>query len=271
MRWKKFKKIVLLISGILCILYFLICLAYSGLWLSWIWVWLLLGGFCFVRSYMLKREIEGTAKRKLPMWLRVGYRIVLAIMLFIFIWIEGKVITGMATKPEPGLSYVIVLGAGVNGTTPTRPLLLRMQCAYDYMSDNPKTMLIASGGQGAGEAISEAECIRNYLVDQGIDAGRIRMEDQSTSTEENLRNSFAIISENAKATEIGGSTETYETAETVGILTNGFHIYRSLLIANELGHENVSGIPARTLLPVGIHYVVREFFAVVKLKLVPVR
>lgn len=37
------------------------------------------------------------------------------------------------------------------------------------------------------------------------------------------------------------------------------------------GHENVSGIPARTLLPVGIHYVVREFFAVVKMKLVPVR
>ena len=62
-----------------------------------------------------------------------------------------------------------------------------------------------------------------------------------------------------------------EDTEMVGILTNGFHIYRSLLIAEELGHENVTGVPARTLFPVGVHYVIREFFAVMKLRLIPVQ
>lgn len=253
-KWKKFKRTIFLLLGILSVLYFLVCLAYSGLWLSWIWIWLLVSGFCFLRFFMLHREIQNRAKWKLPRWFKVIYRIVLVGMLLVFVLVESRVISGMTVEPPADLSYVIVLGAGVKGTTPTRPLLLRMQRAYEYMTENQKTILIASGGQGAGEDISEAECIRRYLTEHGIEESRILLEDQSTSTEENLRNSFAMIPEDTGM---------------VGILTNGFHIYRSTLIAEELNHENVAGVPARTLLPVGIHYVVREFFAVVKLMLVP--
>ena len=46
----------------------------------------------------------------------------------------------------------------------------------------------------------------------------------------------------------------------MGIVTNGFHELRALSIAKREGYENVSSVPARTLFPVGIHYVVREFF-----------
>ncbi len=256
MRWKKNKRTIFLIFGILSILYFLVCLAYSGLWLSWIWIWALTGGFCFLRFFMLHREIQGRAWWKIPRWFGVLYRIVLAAMLFVFLLVESKVISGITTEPQEGLSYVVVLGAGVRGTTPTRPLLLRMQRAYEYLSENPDTILIASGGQGADEEISEAECIRTYMVEHGIDESRIMLETQSTSTEENLRNSFAMLPKDTG---------------TVGILTNGFHIYRSVLIARELGHEDVAGVPARTLLPVGIHYAVREFFAIIKLLLVPIQ
>ncbi|MDO5572749.1 MAG: YdcF family protein [bacterium] len=255
MRYQKLKRIVFLILAILSMLYFCICLGYSGLGLSWIWVWLLIACFCGLRFLMLGCEIKGTAKWKLPRWFKIAYRVILAGTLLVFVITESQVISGMTTKPQDNLSYVVVLGAGVRGTTPTRPLLLRMKRAYEYMEANPDTMLIASGGQGTGEDISEAECIKRYLVEQGIDESRILLEDKSTSTEENLRNSFAMIPEDAG---------------TVGILTNGFHIYRATLIAKELGHENVAGVPAITLMPVGIHYVVREFFAVMKLRLIPV-
>ena len=40
----------------------------------------------------------------------------------------------------------------------------------------------------------------------------------------------------------------------------GFHIWQSLEIAKSQGCKNVFGVPAKTLMPVGIHYVVREFF-----------
>lgn len=254
--WKKIKSMIFLLFGILSVIYFIVCVAYSGSGLSWIWIWPLFAGFCLVRFWMLRLEIKDRFPWKIPRWISVAYRIVFAAFLIVFIWTESRVVSQMTSEPQQGLPYVIILGAGVRGTTPTRQLVQRMKCAYEYLSANPDTIAIASGGQGSGEDISEAECIRNYLVEQGIEESRILMEDQSTSTEENLRNSFAMI-----PTDAG----------TVGILTNGFHIYRSLLIAQELGHENVTGVPARTLFPVGIHYVVREFFAVIKLRLVPVQ
>ena len=189
--WKKIKSMIFLLFGILSVIYFIVCVAYSGSGLSWIWIWPLFAGFCLVRFWMLRLEIKDRFPWKIPRWISVAYRIVFAAFLIVFIWTESRVVSQMTSEPQ-----------------------------------------------------------------QGIEESRILMEDQSTSTEENLRNSFAMI-----PTDAG----------TVGILTNGFHIYRSLLIAQELGHENVTGVPARTLFPVGIHYVVREFFAVIKLRLVPVQ
>lgn len=120
------------------------------------------------------------------------------------------------------------------------------------MMDNPDTILIASGGQDANEDISEAECICRTLVEMGLDESRILLEDQSRDTIENIRNSYELIE---------------DKNSEVGIVTNGFHIWRSVSIAKSQGHENVSGVPAKTLMPVGIHYTVREFFGYVKWRL----
>ena len=199
---------------------------------------------------MITRQLQGKAKVQVSKWLLCLYRVVWIIGISVFILVESRVVISMNTEAKDNLDYVIVLGAGVRGTTPTRPLRLRIQKAYEYMTENPDTILIASGGKGRDEQISEAACIRNELVEMGIEKSRILIEDKSRDTEENIRNSFLIIPEEAE----------------VGIVTNGFHIYRSVGIAKGQGHEKVSGVPAPTLMPVGIHYVVREFFGVVKWK-----
>lgn len=248
----KIKKILFLCVGILSLLYYLVCVAYAGLGLSFSWIWLLLSGFCFVRGHMLTRKLEGKTKVQVPTWLVNIYRICWIVGLAFFIMIESQVILSMNTEPKDHLSYVIVLGAGVDGTIPTRPLLLRIQTAYEYMIQNPDTILIASGGQGRDEEISEAECIRNTLMEMGLDESRILIEDQSRDTIENIRNSYELIPDQERE---------------VGIITNGFHIWRSVLIAKSQGHVNVSGVPAKTLMPVGIHYIVREFFGYLKWKL----
>ena len=56
-----------------------------------------------------------------------------------------------------------------------------------------------------------------------------------------------------------------DKSANVGIITNSFHEYRALLIAKEVGYENAYSVPAVTLFPVGIHYMLREFFGVVRL------
>lgn len=247
----KTRIILFKLLGIISLLYYVVCIAFAGFGLSFVWIWLLLAGFCFVRVYMLTRKMQGREKWHAPKWLVNIYRICLVAGIGVFVFVEAQVVAGMNTAPQKDLEYIIVLGAEIRGTTPTRPLKLRIQTAYDYMMDNPDTILIASGGKGWDEQISEAECIRNTLVEMGLAESRILLEDKSRDTEENIRNSYEIIQEKDCK---------------VGIVTNGFHIWRSMEIAKSQGCENVSGVPAKTLMPVGIHYVVREFFGFVKWK-----
>ncbi len=248
----KVKRILFLFFAIISFLYYIVCIAFSGLGLSFAWIWPLLSIFCYIRFRMLTRKLQGKTSWQAPGWLVNLYRICMVVGITVFVLVESQVISSMNTKPQDKLDYIIVLGAGVRGTTPSRPLRLRIQTAYDYMINNTDTILIASGGQGSDEQISEAACIRNTLVEMGLDETRILVEDESRDTIENIRNSYEFIP---------------DKDSEVGIVTNSFHIWRSVSIAKSEGYENVSGVPAKTLMPVGIHYVVREFFGYLKWKL----
>lgn len=241
---RRIKKVTFVSLGTLSMIFFLICLSYSHIGVSWLWLWPLLSVFCLVRFLMLQFNIS------VPKWISVPYNILAVIFIAAFIFTEAKIISAMNASPAPGLDYVITLGAAVRGDRPTSPLLLRIQAAADYLNQNPDTLVIASGGQGAGEDISEAECIKNELILLGIDESRIILEDRSTDTQENIKNSFALIPEGAK----------------VGIVSNSYHIYRALRTAELQGYD-ACAVPARSLLPLGIHYTVREFFAVTELEL----
>ena len=226
--------------------YYFICIAYVGPFFTMLWVWPLLFVFSVFMFAVLSVKIEKPDRYRIPRWFAVAYRIFAILFILIFVIIESLIIVKMNTKPKENMDYVIVLGAGVNGTVPSKPLMARIDKAYEYMTDNPETILIASGGQGNNEDISEAECIMKYLTDKGISCDRIILEERSTSTEENIKYSFEIIG---------------DTAENVGVISNGFHLFRTSIICEKQNHTIV-GIPATTLFPMGIHYIVREFFGI---------
>ena len=142
---------------------------------------------------------------------------------------------------------MIVLGCKVNGTAPSLMLSQRIRAAYDAMTENPELKAVVSGGQGPNEAISEAECMCRELVRLGIPRERILLEDQSTSTSENLRFSGKILAENG----LNG---------TVLLVTDTFHEMRAQYLAQYEGIGSTAAIPAKTrwyLLPT---YWVREWF-----------
>lgn len=258
------KCLIYTITMIFSVLYYVTCIFYARITLSFVWIWLLLAAFCAVRIFMLHdvlihQETGRPLMIKIPKFVKILYHLFFGMAAVAFLFIEINVVTYMNMKPKENLDYVIVLGAGLNGTQPTRPLQLRIQKAYNYMKNNPNTRLIASGGQGSDEIVSEASVIAGVLIEMGIEEDRIILEDQSRDTNENIRNSYELIYR-----EFGT-----ETKPEVGVVTNGFHIYRTRLIAAAQGHtgteDGINGIPAQTLFPVGIHYVVREFFGVVQL------
>ena len=103
------------------------------------------------------------------------------------------IIRGAYGNPGQDCRYVIVLGAGVNGSVPSLSLRERIDAAYEYLVAYPQAICIVSGGQGNNEDISEAECMFRELTAMGIEADRVWMEDKATSTRENLRFSLALI------------------------------------------------------------------------------
>lgn len=119
--------------------------------------------------------------------------------------------------------YLIILGCGVRGETPTEPLRSRLDTALSYIDRNEHCKIIVSGGQGNGEDISEAEAMRRYLTENGVDEGRLIIENESTSTSENFKFSNKLVSDGLSS---------YEVA----FITNDFHIYRAYNLARIQGY-----------------------------------
>ena len=67
-------------------------------------------------------------------------------------------------KIKDNLDYIIVLGAHVDGTRLSMALLERTRRALQYLEKNPDTKAVLSGGQGKGEAVSEAKAKHDNVI-----------------------------------------------------------------------------------------------------------
>ncbi len=241
---------ILMGLGIACFLYYLMIVVYAGITADFAWIWAFGGVVLLALGYWAKRIRHGEAH--LPLWLfRTSIGVLLVGVLALTL-LTGVVVKGMKGHAPKGLDYVVVLGAQVRGTTPSRSLAKRLVCAKEYAEQNPETRLILTGGQGSGEDITEAECMYTWLTNRGIDPERLILEDKSVSTHENLK----------FANDLTGCAES-----NTGIISNDFHISRAVLLARKQGYLTVSGIPAGSDPILEVHYILREDFALVKERL----
>ena len=240
------KKAILLVLAAACVLYYCGMHIYNtGFRISQQYLWLLIAAVLVVWALL--------PVLRLPMKLLKLINAVIWIGLFLFAAVEGLVVYGMVKQPDQAPDVLIVLGAGVNGTTPSHSLQLRLEKTLELMEDNPELTAVVTGGQGAGEDMTEALCMKQWLTERGIAAERVYMEDASTSTAENFRFGLPLLDEDAG---------------TVGIVTSNFHVFRSLCIAEkisgELGMElEFTGIAAPYPSALMLHFMAREFCTLV--------
>jgi len=152
-------------------------------------------------------------------------------------------------KQNEEAPVAVVLGCAVIGERPSQMLSGRIDAAYHYLVAHPQSVAVLSGGQGHGENISEAECMRRELVMRGIAHDRLYLEDRSTSTQENLSFTLDIL-------------EREQLGKDVVIVTNEFHQYRAARMARALGltpSACIANTPSY-LLPT---YYLRELYAIV--------
>lgn len=132
-------------------------------------------------------------------------------------------------NPVPDADTLVVLGAQVVGTpaVPHYSLAQRLDIAFDYLQRNPRTKVIVCGGQGKNESATEASVMAQYLINKGIDPKRVYQEDKSTRTAQQFVYANRVL----------------PLGKTV-VVTNDFHILRSLMLAKRSGFNEISGLSA---------------------------
>lgn len=240
--------IILFLISVFCIIYYGIVIAYSSLHTSFVWFWPFCAVMTALAAFILQTRFYLSFPSIIHCFIKVFMIIILSFFLILFfkIWNTAH----SYKKYMQDADYLIIPGAIVRGSRPSNVLLSRIRTAYDYLESHPKTIAILSGYQNANAKISQGKCMQNELRKMGIPAYRLLVEAYARTTEENLKFS-----------------KDYITLQNpvIGIVSNDFHLYRTIKIAKQCGYKHIYGIPAKTPRPILIHCYIRELFAVIKL------
>lgn len=148
---------------------------------------------------------------------------------------------------------MLILGSGIEHGQPSATLKQRLDVAAKLAQQQPYSFCIVTGGFDFTATQSEAQVMANYLIQQHkLPASRIFLENKSTSTELNLKNSQQIL------TQLGIGLE-----QPIAIVTSDFHSLRARAIAKHQGYQHIVSISADTPTYIRYNAWLREYFAYV--------
>ena len=165
-------------------------------------------------------------------------------------WLYGL----LAPRLVNAARAVVVLGAGLRGDKVTPLLASRLRRGLDLFRQGQRAgfqvLMMPSGGQGAGETTSEADAMATWLATEGVPPANIVPEDRSTTTDENIAFSLALLRER-------GAADPYV------VVTNNFHAFRAAMLMRRHGMpgQAIGSPTARYFVPSAT---IREFMAVLR-------
>lgn len=176
----------------------------------------------------------------------LGLIILCLVMFFLILYLVLKY---EKSNCEKFCEYVLVLGARIlDEDTPCKVLENRLISAIIYLQKFENSKVIVSGGTGIDEPISEGYVMKKYLINHGIDKHRIFVEDLSTNTFENLKNTKQILKD----------------VDEILIITSKYHLFRSKILAGRVGFRNIYLIGSEVNAGSRQKNIIREIFAVIK-------
>ena len=168
----------------------------------------------------------------------------------------GIVLTGSRDSVRGDPRIMIILGCQVKPWGPSILLQDRLDKALEYFEAHPDTVIVTSGAQGADEPSTEAAAMRDYLVERGVPAEQILLEERSTNTLENILYSLDVLAEHG-----------YDVTADIAVVSNGFHLARVRMIWGRVcgGTYSLSTLAAQSShMPSRLKMYVREPLALVK-------
>ena len=158
-------------------------------------------------------------------------RAVIALLSAVILFFCGKVITGGFINTAGQADYAIVLGLALENGEPVPDLRARLDTALEYLQDYPEAKLFLTGGNADETGRTEADVMREILMEKGVPENRLKLEDQAKTTEENFQN-------------IAKLPEMRQGEETVVMISSNYHMDRAVRNAGEAGFTHVMRLPA---------------------------
>ena len=145
--------------------------------------------------------------------------IALSINLYVKQSTKKQIITSKDYSNLKDIDCIVVLGAKIWGDKPSPMLEDRLLQAIELYEANVSPKIIMSGDHGTDE-YDEVNTMKDYAIEKGVPSENIFMDHAGFSTYESIY----------RAKEIFG-------AKKIVIVTQKYHLYRALHIANSLGIE----------------------------------
>ncbi len=136
-------------------------------------------------------------------------------------FVKGSTEKYIVDNPKDTYDCILVLGAGVRNNQPSPMLKDRLDYAVDLYKNKKAPKIIMSGDHGRKE-YDEVNIMKNYAIEQGIPSEDIFMDHAGFSTYESIYRARDVF-----------------LAEKVIIVTQKYHLYRALYVADSLGLEAV--------------------------------
>jgi uncharacterized SAM-binding protein YcdF (DUF218 family) len=149
-------------------------------------------------------------------------------------------------RPE----LIVILGSSTPNAQPSPALVERLRLGHKLALVFPGATIVVSGGIDFRQIVSEAQVMKEYLIRLGLPEPRIVVEDESTSTYENLLFTAKKLQMLKK-----------DQQSRMMIVTSDFHTLRSELIAARVGWKEVRSAGAITPLYMRYNAWIREYFA----------
>lgn len=157
----------------------------------------------------------------------------------------------------PAVKAIIVLGSGTIQGKPSPTLALRLDRAASIAQQQPQAWIVLSGGLDFSAKLTEAEIMATYLHNQyHLSPERMLLENQSTSTELNLKNSAVLLQQHQINKNV-----------PIAIVTSDFHTIRAKAIAQKQQYTHPIMFAAPTPLQTRYQAWLREYFAFISGKI----
>ena len=144
----------------------------------------------------------------------IGVIIVLGINMYVKCSVKNKIVD--ESDLNKNYDAILVLGAGLRNGKPSPVLKDRLDTAYKLYEDGYSKKIIVSGDHGK-KYYDEVNVMKNYLLDKGVESNNIFMDHAGFSTYDSVYRAKEIF-----------------LANNVIVVTQQYHLYRSLYIAKKL-------------------------------------